>query len=363
MSEQSARSGSDSSVPSGYTGLTGLRAHSGSHISSVPSGYTGLTAMRSASAHNYEQGASERHQGVFARAYRSPAVSSNHSVPSTPQAQTAPVSAPGSHVSGGNAAAPYSPWQASDGQPAPVYSPHTHACRHVYGLEAYLDGLDQTAGGQEPHPADAIEIDEQEQYVYSPPSGLRTPGSSAPLPPVRGFFNVQARDWPPTLPVPTAADEASIRTDDDVRSQSRVRVRSGWAEYMRAFDLRYDEPYDEPADQRADTGVRPTEQIVANFDREHARGMGPIRQLMQEIREDMNRYDRRREEWIRQGLIEGPSKRSRQDPEGSSSKRPRRDSEGGPSKRSRQDSEGSSSKRSRRDSEGGSSKRSRRRLN
>ena len=474
LSEQSAHSGSESSVPSGYTGLTGLRAHSGSHISSVPSGYTGLTAMRIASAHSYGHGASERHQGVFARAYRSPAISSNLSVPSTPQAQTAPVSAPGSHVSGGNAAAPNSPWQASDGRPAPVHSPHTHACRHVYGLEAYLDGLGQTAGGQEPHPADAIEIDEQEQCVYSPPSVLRTPGSHAPSPPVRRFFNVhaqgwrqpmgahvdypsptsprqspqfvepedpyvpvqdplsggsqQTRDWPTNLYVATAADAVPFRIGDDVRSQRHVRTRSGWADYMRGLDLRYDEPLNqtadtgvrsteptnqrentgvrsteptnqrentgvrsteptnqredtgvrsteptnqrentgvrsteptnqredtgvrstEPTNQREDTGVRRAEQIVANFDRDYARVMGPIRQLMQEIREDMNRYDRRREEWIRQRLMKGPSKWSRQDSEESSSKRPRRDSEEGPSKRFQQDSEGSSSKRSRR---------------
>ena len=80
------------------------------------SGYSGLTELRSASAHGYGSGVREGSPGVLGQACRSPAVSS------ILHDQMAPVPASSTHISGGHAA-PYSPWNVSQGHPAPRLSP------------------------------------------------------------------------------------------------------------------------------------------------------------------------------------------------------------------------------------------------
>ena len=325
---------------SGYSGLTDLRA--GSRQSTVPSGYTGLTDMRSASVRGYGSGAQEGHQGLFGQAYRSPAVSSIHSVPH----RAAPVPAPSTHVSSGHAA-PRSASQVSQRRPAPILSPPTHARKYVFGLGDYLEEQRQTAGHPVEHPADAMEV--EGDYFYEPLSELETPGSHSqspgidigggwpqaagghaqhpsplsrhspriirpedPYAPGQGppsGETLYQQDWPRNLPAPPRAHDVPMRIHyEDVPSPGRVPTRSECEEQVRHLHMRM-----ERAKRRADSGIRYMRQRLTLLEQDYDRWRANIRPFLEEVREDMARIKRRHPEF------QTPTKRRRDEGEGSGS--------------------------------------------
>ena len=306
------------------------------------SGYSGLTELRSASARGYGSDVQQSHHALFGQAYRSPAVSSIHSLPH----RAAPVPAPNTHVSSGHAA-PRSASQVSQGRPAPILSPPTHARKYAFGLGDYLEEQRQTAGHPVEHPADAMEV--EGDYFYEPLSELETPGSHSQSPgidigggwpqaagghaqhpsplsrhsprivrpedpyvPGQGppsSETLYEQDWPRNLPAPPRAHDVPMRIHyENVPSPGRVPTRSECEEQVRHLHMRM-----ERAKRRADSGIRYMRQRLTLLEQDYDRWRANIRPFLEEVREDMARIKRRHPEF------QTPTKRRRDEGEGSGS--------------------------------------------